>query len=229
MRYATLAALTLAALGTGCVPVTEPLSDVEKAEPDKALVGSWGVVPDPKAKPDPPEAKGIKISVPGVKGNPKGLMCAEFLGVAPDQNPVGVKGNPKGLMCYGGDTDDSKEGIWFYTTKIGKYTYANIIMMTKKDDFVQFGDVGAFASWQKDPDKRYWIFRYTIDGAKLTVDGGDAAIVKGVMNGAKIERVGRDEFYKTPAGWLASYFDKSGGDKIYDGTLTAKFRKLKDK
>ena len=142
MRYATLAALTLAALGTGCVPVTEPLSDVEKAEPDKALVGSWGVVPDPKAKPDPPEAKGIKISVPGVKGNPKGLMCS------------------------GGDTDDSKEGIWFYTTKIGKYTYANIIMMTKKDDFVQFGDVGAFASWQKDPDKRYWIFRYTIDGGE---------------------------------------------------------------
>ena len=203
MRYATLAALTLASLGTGCVPVTEPLSDVEKAEPDKALVGSWGDAPDPKAKPDPPEAKGIKISVPGVKGNPKGLMCA-------------------------GETDDSEGGIWFYTTIIGKYTYANIIL-TKKGDCVQFGDVGAFASWQKDPDKRYWIFRYTIDGAKLTVDGGDAAIVKGVMNGAKIERVGRDEFYKTPAGWLASYFDKSGGDKIYDGTLTAKFRKLKDK
>jgi hypothetical protein len=57
----------VAVLLPGCVPVTEPLSDPDKAEPDKRLEGKWegGAI--------------IEIDRPAVKGNPKGLMRARDL------------------------------------------------------------------------------------------------------------------------------------------------------
>ena len=48
----------------GCVPVTEPLGDVSKAEPDKRLVGTW--------KKD--DGSIYEIDMPAVADNPKGLM-----------------------------------------------------------------------------------------------------------------------------------------------------------
>jgi hypothetical protein len=40
-RFAVLGLLTLLLPLAGCVPVTEPLSDPTKAEPDKRLLGKW--------------------------------------------------------------------------------------------------------------------------------------------------------------------------------------------
>jgi hypothetical protein len=58
----------------GCVFVTQPLSDPDKAEADKKLFGKW-------------ESDGsrMEISCPAVKGNPKGLMFAA--------NPPNYSGN----------------------------------------------------------------------------------------------------------------------------------------
>ena len=53
-----------AALLPGCVPVTEPLSDVNKAEPDRRLVGTWKEEKDRDPSP-------CRIDTPDVKGNPK--------------------------------------------------------------------------------------------------------------------------------------------------------------
>ena len=63
LRTGLFAAVLLAA---GCVLVTEPLSDVNKAEPDKDLVGKWL-----KNASSPDD---LVIDHPAVKDNPKGLM-----------------------------------------------------------------------------------------------------------------------------------------------------------
>lgn len=63
------------ALSPGCIPVTEPLGDIEKAEPDKALLGTWK---------DSGGDRVIRIDLaPEVKGNPKGLMRI----TKPDKKP----------------------------------------------------------------------------------------------------------------------------------------------
>jgi hypothetical protein len=92
----------------GCnVRVTEPLSDPDKAEPDKRLLGTWqwGL-------------SRMEIDSPAVKGNPKRL------GLMRIDSPA-VKGHPKGLMrsVYNGF---DPTGLWFFTTTIGKHTYGTI-------------------------------------------------------------------------------------------------------
>jgi hypothetical protein len=54
----------VAVLLPGCVFVAEPLSDPEKAEPEKRLLGKWELVGGMRCE----------IDCPAVKGNPKGLM-----------------------------------------------------------------------------------------------------------------------------------------------------------
>jgi hypothetical protein len=65
IQLASFCFLALALL-PGCVPVTAPLSDPDKAEPDKRLVCTWRK-----------DAMTVwTIDAPSVKGNPKGLMHA---------------------------------------------------------------------------------------------------------------------------------------------------------
>src|SRR5205814_1625579 len=94
LPVAALVAITSA----GCVPVTEPVGDVEKAEPDKNLVGTWNGSGE------------IAIDVPEVKGNPKGLMRA----------------------VSDGKVNDPENVLWFFTTKIGKHMYANVVLIGGK-------------------------------------------------------------------------------------------------
>jgi len=200
MRYTILAAATLAALIAGCVPVTELVGDIEKAEPDKSLVGEW-------IDPGGTDVK-FTIDVPEVKGNPKGLMRAA-----------------------GSDVAGGREPCWFFVTKIGKHNYANIVVASDppKPWFVQFAEEGEFTTWQKSP-KRFFVFRYNLDGDKLQIDGGLESEVKMVMKEAKIESdKGGISFYMTPAGWLAKYLEKTGPDAIYDGSNVGKYQKLKKK
>jgi hypothetical protein len=65
-RWIPLACFTV--LLAGCLPVTVPLSDASKAEPDKRLVGAWEGM----------NSTHEEVDVPVVKGNPKGLMRRVF-------------------------------------------------------------------------------------------------------------------------------------------------------
>jgi hypothetical protein len=187
---AVLALLAFAVLSPGCVPVTEPLSDISKAEPDKNLLGAWEG-----------DTTTLMITVPETKGHPKGLMRA-------------------GTWKDGRETSSE----WFFTTTIGKHSYANTIVPS---DDGSFDKDGAFAEWQKEPTKRYFIFRYTIKGDKLVVDGGSGTAVESLMKSEKFEQ--DDKFYKTPAGWLAKYLDKNNPDTIYDQSNAFKYARAKKK
>src|SRR5687768_10097770 len=62
-----LFAVAVAFSCVGCeVSVSEPVSDIDKAEPDKELLGTWSHGEDGKGR--------VVIDVPEVKGNPKGIM-----------------------------------------------------------------------------------------------------------------------------------------------------------
>jgi hypothetical protein len=183
--------LAFAILSPGCVPVTEPLSDITKAEPDKNLLGTWEGDPT------------VVIDAPQVKDNPKGLMRSS-------SRPKTGEGEP----------------FWFFTTTIGKHSYASIIVEPTKDRaFPQFDKEGAFAEWQKDPNRRYFIFRYKIDGAKLLVDGGNEKAVRTLMEKEKIEADAN--FFATPSGWLAKYLEKNDPDTIYDESNSKKYTRAK--
>jgi hypothetical protein len=185
----------IAILLPGCVSVREPLSDPDKAEPDKRLLGKWQ---DGAAR--------CEIDSPAVKGSPKGLMRAVSKG-HPD-NPPGV--------------------LWFFTTTIGKQTYATIYLEANADkDLPQFADFrneGAFEKWNKGNDRRYFIVRYVLDGDNLTVDLGDKEAVAKVMQAEKI--VG-DGFFKTPPAWLATYLEKNGSQTLYKGTAVEVWRRVR--
>ncbi len=185
MRKASMF-LWIAFLFTGCVHVTEPLSDPNKAEPDKRLLGKWRQ----------PGKKHYVIDSPPVKGHPKALIRAA-------------------LNKAGKDVHE----FWFITTTIGKNTYATIYL--KDDDakpvagYADFRQEGAFEKWNKGNKRSYFIFRYVVDGDKLTVDGGSEQSVKEVMKDQDIQGVsGR---FQTPPGWLAKYLDKHGPQTPFDG------------
>jgi hypothetical protein len=130
-----------------------------------------------------------------------------------------VKGNPKGLMRAAGE---SKDAFWFFTTKIGKNTYGTICLAG--DGYADFRKEGAFEEWKKG-DRRYFIFRYELDGDKLTVDSGNDEAMKKLMQAEKVESAGR--YFKTPPGWLAKYLEKSGPETLYDGKYQQKYLRQK--
>jgi hypothetical protein len=187
----------VAVLSSGCVPVTEPLGDIDKAEPDKNLIGSWTVSDENKET--------LAIDVPAVKGNPKGLMRA----------------------VTNGKPDDPSNVIWFFTTSVGKHSYANVILTETAATSPPLGKEGEFAKWKQDAKKRYFVFRYTRDGDKLAVDGGNNTAFEKLMAAEKIEMLKDEGFYATPAGWLAKYLDKNGPETIYDRTNTRDYRRAK--
>jgi hypothetical protein len=116
LRLVVVTPLFLVLLASGCVVVTEPLSDIAKAEPDKRLLGKWQPT---KSYPS------LEIDIPAVKGNPKGLMRAVQHPWEPD--------------------------AWFFTTTIGKHTYATLCCDQNKerDVYVDFSKEGAFEKWNK--------------------------------------------------------------------------------
>jgi hypothetical protein len=198
----------VAVLLPGCVPVTEPLSDPDKAKRVERLLGKWESIGN--------RDRGwhdCEIDCPPVKDNPKGLMRAVLEGKA----------------------DDPKNTFWFFTTTIGKHTYATIYVEPhdKWEDirYPDFRKEGAFKKWNKGKNRRYFIFRYVLDGDKLTVDGGGPAAVLELMEAEKIGNVvprpaggwpglgpSSSVAYATPPGWLAKYLEKNGPKTLYDGT-----------
>ncbi len=191
-----------ALLSTGCVPVTEPVGDIDKAEPDKTLVGTWTVT-DATGLSKQLDIGGLTVDAPAVKGNPKGLMRAVL--------------------------KQQSDDLWFFTTTIGKGTYVNFVIEPAGADVPKFGTEGGFAKWKEVARKRYFIFKIVRDGDTLTLDGGGENAVPAVMREAKIE-TDREKFlpsYVTPVGWLAKYLDKTGPNKIFDGTNTLTLKREK--
>lgn len=190
------------ALGAvGCVPVTEPVGAVDKAEPDKALVGKWAVTGG-SGLADATKPTSLTFDVPAVKGNPKGLM-----------REAGA----------GGDA------IWFFTTKIGKHTYASIVLEPDGTRSPKFDKEGAFEKWKADADKRYFIFKYALDGDRLKIDCGSTDKFPALMRDEKFDDTDGKHvrFFKAPAGWLAKRLDKTDPAKIFDGSNALELKREK--
>jgi hypothetical protein len=178
----------LALLSPGCLMVTEPVGDIDKAEPDEALVGTW-------AREDKPDQAGVRIEIPPrVKGNPKGLMRMHIL----DNKPDGP--------------------IWFFVTTVGGEKYGNMCADTSRpadNQRAQFDREGDYARWSKSTGRRYCVFRYEVTGHGLVVNAGDEREFSDVMKKEGFELDDRKEYFKTPAGWFANYLEKNGRDKFF--------------
>jgi hypothetical protein len=143
-------------------------------------------------------------------------------------NVPAVAGNPKGLMrAIGNDKpDDLSNTFWFHLKTIGKHTYATIYLHpTEMAKFADFRESGEFEKWMKNDNRRYFIFRYVLDGDNLTVDSGNDDVVKKLMADVKFDMAG--DYYKTPAGWLAKYLEKNGPEAIFDGSNAERRERVK--
>jgi hypothetical protein len=194
MSRGFLALFAFAVVSPGCVPVTEPVGDIDKAEPDKNLVGKWDAIRGDGRWADLLKLKSLTVGAPDVEGNPKGLM--------------------RGTM----NQDDGMLSIWFFTSTVGKHTYLNFI--EGPAELLRFDEKGAFAKWKKETKKEYFVSRAARDDGRLTLDCGNIVAFTALMKGANIKDVGMKHFprFQTPIGWLAKYLDKDGPDKIFDGT-----------
>ena len=179
----------------GCVKVLEPLSNPGKAEPDKGLVGKWKMTSASGNLSRLTLDKGYEIGRPAVEDNPKGLMRA----------------------MYDGQADDPT--FWFFTTKIGKDTYATLFIDA------DFSKAGAFEKWNEKDERRYHVFRYVLDGDKLTIDGGDDEAMEKLMQDDSIPR--RYGFFDIPEAWLAKYLEKNGPKTLYNRKNVQEWRRLK--
>ena len=142
-----------------------------------------------------------------------------------------VKGNPKGLMRTVNDNkpEEPANVLWFSTTTIGKQSLRKHHSRVEGRDHLaspSFHKEGAFAEWQKEPKKRYFIFRYKLDGEKLVVDAGSETVVKDLMKAEKIEHADNG-YFKTPTGWFAKYLEKNDPDKIFDGNNVTRYTRPK--
>jgi hypothetical protein len=183
---------------TGCVPVSTPLSDPTKAEPDKRLLGKW-------LRTDPGNNGTDEVDMPVVKGNPKGLMRV-------------VNNNMP---------DDRASSFWFFTTTVGKHNYMTVYVANEPGlKFTDFRKEGEFAKYIENKEQRYFIFQYTFDDDQLVVDGGTVNRVKEVMEAAKIDTDGNG-VYKTPDGWLAKYLTTRDPTMIFNRTNMQTYRRAK--
>lgn len=197
------AALALVALFTsGCVPVVTPIGDIEKAEPDKALVGTW--------------------TVTGRKGLTTVVSPDEFTIDAPV-----VKGNPKGLMRA---AENDSDYMWFFTATLGGHTYATALLGSKDgDNAPSFAKEGAFAEWQKAERKKYFVFRYALDGDTLSINSGNMDAFAKLMSDAGVRDDGAKHvpFFLTEPKWAETHFAKGAADKVYDKTNVMTLKRKK--
>jgi hypothetical protein len=204
-RRALWVVFAFAVLSPGCVPVTEPVGDIDKAEPDKNLVGKWTVT---KSSGLAAELKieALAVSAPEVKGNPKGLMRAS--------------------MNQGG----GESPIWFFVATVGKHTYVNgIVGPPDGSNLPAFEEEGSYAEWKKGERKRYFVFRTARDGDKLTLDCGNNDTFTKLMKdaGIKDDDAKYLPYFNTPAGWFTKNLDKTAPDKIFDGTNVLELKREK--
>jgi hypothetical protein len=196
-RSLILFGIVAALLSAGCVPVTEPVGDIDKAEPNKELLGEWKHENDLWI-----------IDRPDVKGNPKGVMRIRIV--------------PNGKKV---EAATERETFWFFTATVGKHTYANLMLKEKGDQGANLATEGAYAEWTKSTERGYWVGRLTFKNDGLTLDGGNEKVVEKVMAAEKITKSGH--FYQTKPGWLTAYLEKKGSEDIFIGEDEMKFTRVK--
>jgi hypothetical protein len=196
MSRRALVVFALAVLSPGCVPVTEPVGDIEKAEPDKNLVGIWVSTKN--------TSDVLRIETQEVRGVPKGLMTMTALGTDPERDPmwffVSAVGKERfGNLCMnpGG----------------------------KKDEILpNFGKDGVYARWSKSKGRLYVVFRYSTAKDEITLNFGDEKAYDSVAKEAKLKEV-KEGLYETPVGWLAGHLEKHGSDTIFPAAKDVKFKR----
>jgi hypothetical protein len=203
-----LSLLAIAALLPSCIPVTEPLSDVNKAEPVEGLVGKW------RAEKKDRDYYWLEIDRTEVKGNPVGLMRMTTRGMV---------------------TNPGNRG-WLYSTQLGKHTYlaspteyvpgrnSNYHPFSTPD----FDREGEFAAWVKRDRRRYFLAHYTLDGDRFTLYDCIPENLEAVMKAGKIARTATDDAYGTPPGWLAKYLTENGPEKLFPPAYSTVYRRMKD-
>ncbi len=186
-------AAAVASALVGCVPVTEPVGDLESAEPDVSLIGTWTHEGGKKDN--------IVIDVPKVKGNPKGLMRVNFRE----------------------NSDGKPSAHWFFVTAVGKEKFGNACVELEDEDtgWVYFEKEGAYPKWAKGKGRAYLVFRYSVDRESIIVNFGDERETKKIMKTQGIEATSANVF-KTPAGWLGNYLKKSGANTLFAAAQSKK-------
>ena len=200
MSRAISAFVVVGLISTGCVPVTEPVGDIDKAEPNKDFIGSWL---DQEQEP-----RQWVVDHPEVKGNPKGLMRVRVL--------------EKGKKL---EDLKPKDALWFFTASAGKHAYANMLVVSNKPKKVDwepdFAREGEYATWAGHPQRGYWVAHLAIRGPVVTIDYGNLEAFRALMKKENFMELG--EFYKTTPGWLTRYLEKNDPTGIFDsgkGTQT---------
>jgi hypothetical protein len=127
---------------------------------------------------------------------------------------------------YNGNVDNV---FWFFTTTIGKHSYATICLDPGVGKYADFCKEGAFDKWNREKVRRCFIVRFMVDGDKLTVDFGDLEAMTDLMQAEKIPLENGEEvkLFKTPPGWLAKYLEKSGPETLYTGVNVQKWQREK--
>jgi hypothetical protein len=186
-------------LAPGCIPVTNPVGDIEKAEPDKSLVGVWVSTKNTSDK--------LRIETQEVKGVPKGLMTMTALGTDPERDPIWFFPSPVGKERFGNlcmDVDGDKGSV-----------------------LPNFGKDRAYARWAKSKGRLYIVFRYSAAKDEITLNFGDEKAYDAVAKEAKLKEV-KEGLYETPEGWLAGYLEKNGSDKLFPADKDVKFTRAKE-
>ena len=193
--------IAAALLSAGCIPVSEPVGDIDKAEPNKELLGEWIF-----------EETGDTwvIDRLEVKGNPKGLMRIRVIEKGKKLENVG-----------------QRETLWFFSTTLGKHTYVNLLIGKKEGDGPHLAKEGEYAEWVKRKEGGYYVGWLVSNGDTLTLDKGDHKAVKKLMDA---EKIARNEYYYLPEpGWLTAYLEKNGPEAIFTGSDVMKFTRVKKK
>jgi hypothetical protein len=187
MFHRYLMAFIAGALGAGCVPVSDGAGDINKAESDKNLIGSWL---DQEREP-----RRWVVDRPEVKGNPKGVMRVR----------IADKGEKLESL-------KAKDALWFFTATVGKETYVNTFVGKPDPDLSQ---EGGFAKWLQDEKRGYFVGHLKIERDRVTINPGDHEVFDDLMKEAKFSKVSKSPIYKTTPGWLTKYLEKTGPKLLF--------------
>jgi hypothetical protein len=186
MSRRPLVILLSALLSPGCVPVAEPVGDIEKSKPDKTLIGTWALA-------ERPERPVVRIDL------------------APE-----VKENPSGLMTETDVESNQGKTLFFFVSTIGKHSYANFCFERGSGNgLARLDKEGEYRRWSRSPDRRFCVIHYVVEKDSILINSGDTEAFKGLMRNEKFESVDKDTHFKIPAGWLAKYLEKNGPEKLF--------------
>lgn len=172
---------------SGCVPVSDGAGNIDKAEPDKNLIGSW--------LSNETEPNRWAVDHPTVKGNPKGLMRVRIV--------------EKGEKL---ETVTSKDTLWFFTATIGKDTYVDALVGGSNADLSR---EGGFTKWLEDEKRGYFVGHLKIEKDRVTINPGDYEVFEELMREAEFRKVSKSTIFKTTPGWLTTYLEKTGPKPLF--------------